>query len=56
MLPECVDAVKKINDKIEIYVDGGIRKGSDVVKALCLGANCAFFGRPIVFSNACEGK
>ena len=46
VLPEIVDEVK---DKIEIYLDGGIRNGSDVFKALALGARAVFLGRPVLW-------
>lgn len=42
-LPEVVRAVR---DRIEVYMDGGIRRGTDVAKALALGARIAFIGRP----------
>jgi isopentenyl diphosphate isomerase/L-lactate dehydrogenase-like FMN-dependent dehydrogenase len=46
MLPECVMGVKEAgNSSIEVYVDGGIRKGSDVLKCIALGARCVFIGR-----------
>jgi isopentenyl diphosphate isomerase/L-lactate dehydrogenase-like FMN-dependent dehydrogenase len=35
---------------IEIYVDGGIRRGSDIIKCLALGANCVFIGRPLIYA------
>ena len=37
ILPEVVKAARRVNPKIEIYVDGGIRYGSDVYKCLALG-------------------
>lgn len=36
--------------KCEIYVDGGIRRGTDVVKALCLGARGVGMGRPFMYA------
>ncbi|CED83134.1 mitochondrial cytochrome b2- [Phaffia rhodozyma] len=36
--------------KCEIYIDGGIRRGTDVIKALCLGANGVGVGRPFMYS------
>jgi isopentenyl diphosphate isomerase/L-lactate dehydrogenase-like FMN-dependent dehydrogenase len=42
-LPECVDAV---GGKIPVFIDGGIRRGTDVLKALALGATGVFIGRP----------
>lgn len=44
---------------IEIYIDGGIKRGSDVFKCLALGANYVFLGRPIIYATALgqnEGK
>ena len=37
-------------DKMEIYIDGGITRGSDVLKALCLGARAVGIGRPFLYS------
>jgi L-lactate dehydrogenase (cytochrome) len=37
-------------------MDGGIRRGSDVLKAMALGARCVFAGRPFNFALAAEGK
>lgn len=42
-LPEVVRAVR---NRVEVYMDGGIRRGTDVLKALALGARIAFVGRP----------
>lgn len=36
--------------KCEIYIDGGIRRGTDVVKALCLGAKGVGMGRPFMYA------
>jgi|SRR5581483_2183930 len=51
-LPEVVDAVA---GRCEVYLDGGIRRGIDVVKALALGARAAFAGRPFAFGLAVDG-
>jgi 4-hydroxymandelate oxidase len=51
-LPEVVEAV---GGRCEVYVDGGIRRGSDVVKALALGARAAFAGRPFAAGLAVDG-
>lgn len=41
-----------VQGRIEVYLDGGIRTGSDVLKALALGAKCVFIGRPAVWGLA----
>jgi isopentenyl diphosphate isomerase/L-lactate dehydrogenase-like FMN-dependent dehydrogenase len=51
-LPEVADAV---GDRCEIYVDGGVRRGIDVVKALALGARATLFGRPFLCALAVDG-
>ncbi len=53
LLPEVVDAVA---GRLEVYVDGGIRRGSDVVKALALGARAALAGRAPLWGLACDGE
>ena len=52
LLPEIVEAV---DGRLEVYVDGGIRRGSDVVKALALGARAALAGRAPLWGLACDG-
>jgi 4-hydroxymandelate oxidase len=52
-LPEVVDAVE---GRCEVYVDGGIRRGSDVVKALALGARAAFAARAFAGGLAVGGE
>jgi isopentenyl diphosphate isomerase/L-lactate dehydrogenase-like FMN-dependent dehydrogenase len=52
LLPEVVEAVE---GRLEVYVDGGIRRGADVVKALALGARAALAGRPPLWGLACGG-
>uniref|UniRef100_A0A3Q2PL41 (S)-2-hydroxy-acid oxidase n=1 Tax=Fundulus heteroclitus TaxID=8078 RepID=A0A3Q2PL41_FUNHE len=58
--PASIDALAEIVDtvagRIEVYVDGGIRTGSDVLKALALGAKCVFIGRPAVWGLAYKGE
>ena len=53
VLPEIVDAV---GNKIEVHIDGGIRTGQDVVKALCLGAKGAYIGRAFLYGLGALGK
>jgi len=52
-LPEVVEAVA---GRCEVYVDGGFRRGGDVVKALALGARAAFVARPIAAGLALGGE
>jgi 4-hydroxymandelate oxidase len=52
-LPEVVDAV---GDRLEVLVDGGIRRGTDVVKALALGAGAVLIGRPPLWGLAVDGS
>lgn len=42
-------------DKMEIYIDGGISRGSDVVKAVCLGAKAVGLGRPFLYAQSAYG-
>ncbi|CAN5910179.1 alpha-hydroxy acid oxidase [soil metagenome] len=44
-----------VGDAAEIYVDGGIQRGTDVVKALALGAVGVFVGRPVIWGLAVDG-
>jgi isopentenyl diphosphate isomerase/L-lactate dehydrogenase-like FMN-dependent dehydrogenase len=53
VLPHIVDVV---GDRCEIYVDGGIRRGSDVLKAIALGARAALVGRPILWGLTVAGE
>jgi isopentenyl diphosphate isomerase/L-lactate dehydrogenase-like FMN-dependent dehydrogenase len=52
MLPAVLDAV---NGRIEVLMDGGIRRGSDIVKALCLGARAVLIGRAYGYGLAAGG-
>lgn len=53
VLPEVVEAV---NGQAEVYMDGGIRRGSDVFKALALGARAVLMGRPLFWGLAVDGE
>ncbi|MBT2232136.1 alpha-hydroxy acid oxidase [Nonomuraea sp. NEAU-A123] len=53
VLPEIVD---KAAGRVEIIVDGGIRRGTDVVKALALGADACAIGRPYLYGVAAAGQ
>ena len=52
-LPEVVAAV---NGQIEVLMDGGIRRGSDIVKAICLGARAVLCGRAYAYGLAAAGE
>src|SRR6185295_18385557 len=52
VLPEVVGAV---GDRTEVLLDGGIRRGSDVVKALCLGARAVLIGRAYAYGLGAAG-
>jgi 4-hydroxymandelate oxidase len=49
VLPEIVDA---LGGKVEVYVDGGIRRGTDVLKAIACGARAVLVGRPVLWGLA----
>ncbi|KAG9603938.1 FMN-dependent alpha-hydroxy acid dehydrogenase, partial [Aureobasidium melanogenum] len=53
MLPRIVDAV---GDKLDVFFDSGIRCGSDIIKALALGAKCVLVGRPYAYGLAIGGQ
>lgn len=53
LLPKVVDAV---GSRIEVLVDGGVRRGSDVVKACALGARGVMFGRPYLYGLGAGGE
>jgi len=52
-LPEVVEAVK---DRIEVWMDGGIRRGTDIAKALCMGARAVLCGRAYAYGLAAGGE
>ncbi len=53
VLPEIVSAV---NGQVEVWMDGGIRRGSDIVKAICLGASAVLCGRAYAYGLAAAGE
>ncbi|XP_048456858.1 hydroxyacid oxidase 1 [Rhincodon typus] len=59
-VPATIDALAEITDavggKVEVFLDGGVRKGTDVLKALALGAKAVFLGRPILWGLAYQGE
>jgi isopentenyl diphosphate isomerase/L-lactate dehydrogenase-like FMN-dependent dehydrogenase len=52
-LPEVVAAV---DGRCEVYMDGGIRRGTDILKALALGARAVLIGRPVIWGLAVNGQ
>jgi 4-hydroxymandelate oxidase len=59
-LPATIDALPyvadAVGDRAEVYVDGGIRRGLDVVKALARGARAVMIGRPVLWGLAVDGE
>ena len=53
MLPAVADAV---GDRVEVLMDGGVRRGTDVLTALALGARAVLVGRPALWGLACGGE
>jgi len=47
--------VARINKRVPVLMDGGIRRGTDVLKAIAMGANAVLVGKPICFGLACGG-
>jgi isopentenyl diphosphate isomerase/L-lactate dehydrogenase-like FMN-dependent dehydrogenase len=52
-LPE---VVKAVNGQIEVWMDGGIRRGTDIIKAICLGARAVLCGRAYAYGLAAAGE
>jgi L-lactate dehydrogenase (cytochrome) len=52
-VPEVVAAV---NGRAEVLMDGGVRRGSDIVKALCLGARAVLVGRAYAYGLTAAGQ
>lgn len=59
-VPATIDAlpaiVEAVDGKIEVLIDGGIRRGTDVFKAIALGAKAVGVGRPIIWGLAVDGQ
>jgi L-lactate dehydrogenase (cytochrome) len=53
VLPHVVDAV---GDRLEVLLDGGVRSGHDIYKALALGAKGVLIGRPFLYGLAAMGE
>ncbi|XP_039972385.1 hydroxyacid oxidase 1 isoform X1 [Xiphias gladius] len=50
------DVVRAVQGRCDVYMDGGVRRGTDVLKALALGAKAVFIGRPVLWGLACQGE
>lgn len=48
------EIVSAVGDKVEVYMDSGIRTGTDVLKALALGARAVFIGRASIWGLTCK--
>jgi len=46
------EVVEAVEGRVEVYLDGGVRQGTDVLKALALGAKAVFIGRPVLWGLA----
>jgi isopentenyl diphosphate isomerase/L-lactate dehydrogenase-like FMN-dependent dehydrogenase len=53
MLPEVAE---EVGERVEVLMDGGVRRGTDVLVALALGARAVLVGRPILWGLACGGE
>ena len=49
-------SIKHKTPKVEILFDGGIRRGADVLKAVALGADSVWIGRPVIWGLSCNGQ
>jgi 4-hydroxymandelate oxidase len=56
VLPEVADALSAHGHRIELLMDGGVRRGTDVLKALALGARAVLVGRPILWGLTVAGE
>ncbi|XP_044038131.1 hydroxyacid oxidase 1 isoform X3 [Siniperca chuatsi] len=50
------EVVRAVRGRCDVYMDGGVRRGTDVLKALALGAKAVFIGRPVLWGLACQGE
>jgi 4-hydroxymandelate oxidase len=56
VLPEIADALAAHGCGIEVLMDGGVRRGTDVLKAVALGAKAVLIGRPVLWGLAADGE
>ncbi|XP_066304582.1 2-Hydroxyacid oxidase 1-like [Branchiostoma lanceolatum] len=50
------DVVRAVEGRLEVFMDGGVRTGADILKALAMGAKCVFVGRPVLWGLAYKGE
>ena len=50
------EAIAAVDSRVEVFLDGGIRRGTDVLKALSLGAHAVLLGRPVLWGLAVGGE
>ena len=50
------DVIADVDTNLEVFFDGGIRSGKDIVKALAVGAKGVFMGRPYLYGLGAEGQ
>ncbi len=50
------DVVQAMDGRAEVFMDGGVRRGTDILKALALGARAVLVGRPVLWGLAVEGE
>ncbi len=55
-LPAIVEKVKSLNSTMEIYLDGGVRTGQDILRAYALGADAVMIGRAFLFGLGAYGQ
>ncbi|CAF1071392.1 unnamed protein product [Rotaria sordida] len=54
-LPDIMDAISGEHHQIDVYIDGGVRRGTDILKAMALGAKAVLIGRPVLWGLAVDG-
>ena len=48
--------VQAVGGRVDVFLDGGVKQGTDVLKALALGAKAVFVGRPVLWGLAYKGQ
>ncbi|XVE88590.1 hypothetical protein DITRI_Ditri19aG0081500 [Diplodiscus trichospermus] len=50
------EVVHAVEGKVEVFLDGGVRRGTDIFKAMALGARAVLVGRPVIYGLAAKGE